>query len=671
MPTQIELIQEAAKRGILPDDLKPLYDEAVKRGLIQPVGQASIGKDVIGRVGVGQGLGMGYGDEITAFARSKLGGEDYDKALADERSKIAAARAEYPVGSTVAEIGGSLAPTVAAIGATALSGGSAAPAAASTTARTGSLLWNMTKGTGLGAAIGGGQGLIEGYGKGEGSVENRLQRAGAEGAMGAATGGILGGLFPLAGAAWRAFGASPQNRAADRVLDVFSEEGLSPKAIAQEYTTRQATGTKPEILADLYPGSSVAAESRRVLNVPGADRGGISKMLVERMDDQGPRVTQAFEKAVGTDQKFYPLVDALEATRKAEAGPLYKAAMSQPVRNATLDALITRAPDEAFAQVKKLARYEGLDIPDLVGVDRAGRRAVVADYGLREIDLLKQGLDNIIDNATDKVTGKIAKEAIPAIKLKQDILGVVDNLVPEYASARAKWAGPTAVRSAMDMGQRIFNERAEVTARDIAKLNPSEKEGFLIGVLDAVNQRIGRKIEGQDVTGAFRSGNAKAQVEAALSASGKKPDEVRALTNALFGDIEREAAMAQTNRTLRAVSATYPMMAQDQSFKEGMSAARGVLNDMRTGGAGGAVAGGLGQLADKVMLGATQKGAERTNAQIADILFRNNPQSIQDAMDMLAARSMKRGRYVTNRLSLNNLAPGLLADPLSDWATPQ
>jgi hypothetical protein len=40
-----EAMQEAAKRGILPDDLKPLYEEAVKRGLIQDV-RVGVGEDI-------------------------------------------------------------------------------------------------------------------------------------------------------------------------------------------------------------------------------------------------------------------------------------------------------------------------------------------------------------------------------------------------------------------------------------------------------------------------------------------------------------------------------------------------------------------------------------------------------------------------------------------------
>lgn len=47
MPTQVELLQEAYKRGILPEEKRPLYDEAVRRGLIpggapqQPASPAS------------------------------------------------------------------------------------------------------------------------------------------------------------------------------------------------------------------------------------------------------------------------------------------------------------------------------------------------------------------------------------------------------------------------------------------------------------------------------------------------------------------------------------------------------------------------------------------------------------------------------------------------------
>lgn len=628
---------------------------------------SSVVGDVIGRVGIGQGLAMGYGDEVEAFIRSKLpGGRPYEEELTDVRQKIETAQRERPIAATTAEVGGSVAPVIASLAAIPFSGGASAPAAAATAARTGTLLSNIVRGGLRGSAIGGAQGGIEGFGKGEGGFENRAQRALGEAAVGASVGGVLGSAIPAAGAAFRGAFSSPTTRAQNRALDVLGEQGVTPEQAAAEYARRQAQGVKPEILADIYPGGAVASESRRVLNVPGANRGEITEQLVGRMDEQGPRVAQAFERATGTNQKFFTVLDDLEKTRKVDAAPFYQAAYEKPARTKTLDELILRAPDNAFEEAQRAARYEGLVFPNLVAQNKDGARAIVGDYTVKDVDLVKRGLDRIIENNTDAITGKANSEARRAATLKNAIVGEVDKLAPEYAQARSAWAGPSAVMEAMRAGQRLFNERAEITARDIAKLGQSEKEGFLIGALDAVSQRIGRKIEGQDVTGAFRSGNAKTQIEAALSATGKKPDEVKAITNALFADIEREAAMANTNRQLRAISQTAPLQAEEQAFREGMKASSGFLRDMQTGGLSGGLAGLLQRGGDRLAVGLTEQGAQRTNAELGRLLFPNTQQGVEQAMSELTRRALQRGRYAVPRA----VVPGLLADPITDTVMP-
>lgn len=628
---------------------------------------SSVMGDVIGRVGIGQGLAMGYGDEVEAFIRSKLpGGRPYEEELTDVRQKIETAQRERPIAATTAEVGGSVAPVIASLAAIPFTGGASTPAAAATVARTGTLLSNIVRGGMRGGAISGTQGLVEGFGKGEGGFENRAQRALSEAAVGSVVGGTLGSAIPAAGAAFRGAFSSPTTRAQDRALDVLGEQGVTPEQAAAEYARRQAQGVKPEILADIYPGGAVASESRRVLNVPGANRGEITEQLVGRMDEQGPRVAQAFERATGTNQKFFTVLDDLEKTRKVDAAPFYQAAYEKPARTKTLDELILRAPDNAFEEAQRAARYEGLVFPNLVAQNKDGARTIVGDYTVKDVDLVKRGLDRIIENNTDAITGKANSEARRAATLKNAIVGEVDKLAPEYAQARSAWAGPSAVMEAMRSGQRLFNERAEITARDIAKLGQSEKEGFLIGALDAVNQRIGRKIEGQDVTGAFRSGNAKTQIEAALSATGKKPDEVKAITNALFADIEREAAMANTNRQLRAISQTAPLQAEEQAFREGMKVSSGFLRDMQTGGLSGGLAGLLQRGGDRLAVGLTEQGAQRTNAELGRLLFPNTQQGVEQAMSELTRRALQRGRYAVPRA----VVPGLLADPLTDTVMP-
>jgi hypothetical protein len=651
-------------KGTPPEKVKEIMDGIMSQSE-KPT--SSFMKDVVGRGFIGQGVMMGGGDEAEAYIRSMLpGGKPYEEELTGIREQIKRTEKERPIASTAAEVTGSLAPALAATLATPFTGGAAAPVAVASAARVGSLASNIFRGLGIGAAVGAGQGAVEGFLKGEGGFEPRAERSMSEGLIGGALGGTLGAAAPVVGSAVGSVFSSPTVRAQNRVLGVLEQEGLNPADVASEYARRQAQGVKPEIIADLYPGSAVASESRRVLNVPGAPRGEIAGQLVQRMDEQGGRVQDAFAKSVGTDKKFFPVIDDLEKTRKTDATPLYQAAYAKPARNEAVDSIIMRAPDDAFTEAKRAARYEGLIFPNLVAKNAEGVRTVVGDYTVKDADLLKRGLDRIIERETDNLTGKVSSEGRRASQLKTELTSEVDKLAPEYGQARAMWAGPSAVMDAMRSGQRIFNERAEITAKDIAKLGPSEKEGFLVGALDAVSQRIGRKIEGQDVTGAFRSGNSKSQLEAALTATGKKPDEVRDITAALFSDIEREAAMANTNRQLRAISQTAPLLAEDAAFRESGRAIPGILSDLQRGGAGSAIGGLLQRAGTRLSTGLTEQGTQRTNAEIARLLFPATEQGVKGSMDELMMRSIQRGKYAPQR----GVMPGLLADPLTDLVVP-
>jgi len=58
----------------------------------------------------GQGLTMGFGDEIVAGIEAGLFGGDYDEALARERAIYDQAYEDHPVSSVLVEIGGTLVP---------------------------------------------------------------------------------------------------------------------------------------------------------------------------------------------------------------------------------------------------------------------------------------------------------------------------------------------------------------------------------------------------------------------------------------------------------------------------------------------------------------------------------------------------------------------------------
>jgi hypothetical protein len=650
-------------KGTPPEKVKEIMDDIMAKSE-KPT--SSFMKDVVGRGFVGQGVLMGGGDEAEAYIRSMLpGGKPYEEELTGIREQIKRTEKERPIASTTAEVAGSLAPALAAAFATPFTGGAAAPAAAASAARVGSLAGNIFRGAGMGAAVGGAQGTTEGFLKGEGGFEPRAERAVSEGLIGGAVGGTLGAAVPVAKSAFGSVFGSPTVRAQERVLGILEQEGLTPAEVATEYARRQAQSVKPEIIADIYPGSGVVTESRRVLNFPGAPRGELTGQLVERMEGQGGRIEEAFGRSLGTDKKFFPVLDDLEKARAKDAAPLYQAAFSKPARTEAIDELLLRVPASAFNAAKMSAELEGLVFPALVAKNKDGVKTVVGDYTVKDIDMVKRGLDQLISKETTDF-GKVSPLGRELVKFKNGFLDEIDRAVPEYAAARAAWAGPTAVENAMRAGQTMFDKRAEITAKDIAKLGSSEKEGFLIGALDAVSQRIGRKIEGQDVTGAFRGGNSKDKIAAALTATGRKPDEVAEITNALFSNVEREAAIANTNRQLRAISQTAGLQAEDVAFREGGRAIPGFLSDMQRSGVGGAVGGLLQRAATRLSTGLTEQGTQRTNAEISRLLFPATEQGVKGSMDELMMRSIQRGKYAPQR----GVMPGLLADPLTDLIVP-
>jgi hypothetical protein len=620
--------------------------------------QSSFVADVLLRSGLGQGLLMGAGDEVEAFFRSRLGNQTYDQALEEVRRRMAVTAQERPGQTVAAEIAGGILP---AAGALFMSGGTAAPVVA---ARAAPLAARVAQGAAQGAAVGTAQGGVEGFLKGEGSASARLDRAAEEALTGGLVGGPIGAAAPVVGGVVRRTFASPEERAARRMQGIIEESGTTPTDAAAAYTARQTQdmgGVRPEILADLMPGSAVAAETRRIANMPGANRQQIAEQLQERANQQGPRIMGSFEEALGGPRgNFFDNLDSLQAARSASAAPLYAQIGEIPARSGRLDQLLLRAPDAAFDEARNAARYEGLIFPNLVAPNAQGTRTVVGDYTLRDVDMVKRGLDRIIERETDNITGRVSSEGRRAQNLKQDILAEADQLPGPYRQAREAWSGPTAVMDAMRSGQRIFNERAETSVRDIAKMTASEREGFVVGVLDAVNQRIGRGIEGRDISSAFRSGNVRAQIEAALGAA-RSPEEARRAADALLQGIEREAQMAATNRSTRNISATAPMQAQQADFNAatgGMS----ILREAAQSGIGAAGASALQRALQRGSMGVTNARVNATNEALRPYLFGTGaelPNRLRE-IDRLLQPPAAYG------VGPRQLVPGLLADPFAE-----
>lgn len=187
-----------------------------------PEGQG-FGNDVA--ASVGDGLFMGWGDEISARlnaltgydARTGTYGNDssYDEQLAAVRREEEDFRREHPVVNLGANIAGGIAPVVAGVG---LVGN--APRAVGLAGR------SLPALMGRSAVVGSGLGAAQGYAEGEGGFGNRVDSA----IPGFVIGGVLGGLTPagaeVARHVWRAGEGALRNRAVGR--EVGEALGVQP-----------------------------------------------------------------------------------------------------------------------------------------------------------------------------------------------------------------------------------------------------------------------------------------------------------------------------------------------------------------------------------------------------------------------------------------------------------
>jgi hypothetical protein len=232
------------------------------------------------------------------------------------------------------------------------------------------------------------------------------------------------------------------------------------------------------------------------------------------------------------------------------------------------------------------------------------------------------------------------------------MLGRLDELNPAFAEARAAYAGPSASMNAMEIGRRLLRDgadAAEVSAREIARLSPSEREFFRTGVARGLMDRIGAATDGAEQTRLNRI-FMQPQVRERLRAAFDSDAEFAQFAN----NLRAEANMAATNRAVapNGGSPTAPMQerladlrnpprgpvqaassAYGQSLQEPLADA--MLSAWRTGGitAPGAM------LLQRGREWGREARFQRNTDAMAPILFSSDPAVRQRMAEALAARA--------------------------------
>jgi hypothetical protein len=592
---------------------------------------------------VEQGVTFGFADEVGAAGgatgaalRNMLSGEApqmgeaYDRILSEKRSDLKAFQEQAPIASTLAEFTGGFA---------------TAPAKLATSLVKQTLPQTIK----TGAATGAGYGGLAGIGHAEGGAAERVEG----GLFGAGAGGALGALLPIAIVAAGKVGGkvadfaglrNVEESAKNQILRAMERDNITPEDALVRYNNWRMRGAKPEALFELG-GENLKGLARAAYSIPSAARQEATELLRTRQEGpqidvggvpvrmgggQSTRVAADLKTALGqTGEELYPTMQAIITKRAQDAAPLYdEAYLSVNVTNETLDALIKRpSMKAALARAYRIAAEEGRDPADLgISWDQlTGEANLVKTPSMQTWDYVKRGLDDVIEQYRDPVTGRLRlDESGRAIDATRTAMrNELRQLVPVYGKALDAYSGPSQSLDAMAFGRNIFSPDAELSTARVAGMSDADKDFFRLGVVRAIQDRIDSAPDGADVVKRFFNKEAfRDKVKAAFPNA--------ASFNQFLMSIGREQQMYSAAQFVRGGSPT----ARIEAEKADMSTDPSMLGALMTGDLRGAG----GQLANTI-LRRSQGMTSATADELAPMLFSADPNVVRLTLANLIAQS--------------------------------
>lgn len=381
--------------------------------------------------------------------------------------------------------------------------------------------------------------LLGGGGAGAQPVTMAAQ-AGRAGVIGAGTGALqgaggstadtLGGLaMDTATSGALGFGMSAASVPLARGMGSMAEQGLSrlSRGKAAQYARekvaeaalRDARGSAVQANPDAPFQQLLARYSKMGPEARVADAGGQNtRQLLDTLATLPGRTKDVQEAAIRLRQtgradrligaatrglqtggdRAANVVDDLVAMREAASRPLYgRLHQMQLDADPNLADLVSSAEKLGASKIAKDIATANR-VPYTLTNDSHGR------WDMRDLDYLKQGLDELIEKATSP-DGKLSPRGFAMTKLRTDLLNALDDKTSGfYKQARDAYSGPSALISASNKGRTFLSADDASTGKVLAGLSESEKEAFRVGAFEALRNKLGKPGGQTEVMGMWK-----------------------------------------------------------------------------------------------------------------------------------------------------------------------
>lgn len=500
---------------------------------------------VRGLVSVAQGPSLGFSDEIIgavggayntltgdgSFSENYRSARDYARGVQDQY------REDFPIGAATTQLMAS-APTLllnplGKVGQKAL--GAVAPKVSAwlnPTNEVAGMLQNTTRA----AAAGAGYGAVTGAGesKAEDLAGVAIDSAKAAG-YGAATAGALQPAQAVLGGAGRNVIQRVRPKSADSYAQQKVAEALARDARGEVFESgagnavRQAEARFGRLGPEARVVDAGGQNTRQLLDtvatLPGRSKNAVEAAIHDRQAGRAGRMIAAADDALGINgARMSSSIDGWISSRQMQAAPLYN--RLNEVRVTPDDELraIIQAADELgatklarnIATAKRLPFSLELQQPRVSSLMGAGQ----ASWSMRDLDLVKQGLDTAIAKKWDAQAGKLTPEGQSLLQLKKDLTDVLDRMTTNrsgqslYRQARDAFAGPTALIDAANSGRSAFMRDETAIRGAMQGLTTSETEAFRLGAFEALRSKLGKMAGQTEILNGWRDAATREKLKA-------------------------------------------------------------------------------------------------------------------------------------------------------------
>ena len=581
---------------------------------------------------VAKGATFAFSDNLEALIRSQTGDKDYDTVLKDIRLEMETFAKENPGTALASEIAGGII-TPGAITRTAFKHINKLPALAR---------WVLKPLTisSQGAA----------YGAGSSDGQNTIMNT-AIGAVAAPA--VYGGLKAVPGVGKFAYNKvknlygkatrnPPLNKAEKTLVKLMNEDVVDPKTILKNI--------KKSKYVTLAESMGINAEDmlRVIGKYPGKARKKIQDFLIQRNEDASKRVLSLTKKIFQIKGSYKDTYETLIKKQKEISEKLYKPILGIPIRlDGELGDLLQNNPamkkayTKAYNDLKIDPDFDVKLLDSMFVVDKNGiTRLISNNLNVEKANIIKKGLDSILEPFRSKTTGKLmlkSTEAQNILKLQRRFLKLIDEQIPEYKAARAAWAGKAKQLEAIELGKKFMlggpKNDPDFFANRVGKFSADEQTAFVQGAAKQIELMIVNKINTTSVINKLLK--TPQYKEALKLVFGNTPKGKKQL-NAFMNFLKVEAKMAQTSSKVLGGSPTAEIQAQ-------MAFTDDTLKNIAYVGLGSSVArvlGFSGQLAkwgsryDEAKLDyGTFKPTAPNRVDMANILMETNPAKIKAILE--------------------------------------